>query len=674
MRAREKTVGWLVCCACLLAWEAIPPRVTAQAGAGEWTWMSGSSTVGATCSQIYFCGQVGVYGTLGTPAESNNPSGRSSGATWSDNNGHIWLFGGAGFDSAGNDFFLNDLWEFDPSANEWTWVGGSNLVNQAGVYGTLGTPATSDFPGARRNAAFWTGSDGRFWLFGGWGMDADGFYSALSDLWRFDPVTKQWTWMSGSDTINQPSVYGTLDKAAPGNQPGGRYEAATWTDSSGGLWLFGGYGYDANGVLANLNDLWRFDPSTNEWTWMGGKSMAGSFCPNGLDCGYAGVYGTLGVPAAGNIPGSRTAAFTWTDATGHFWIAFGGGFDDSGTWGQLDDIWEFDAAANEWTWMGGYNTLGPLGRHAGVYGTLGIASTGNMPGSRQAGSGWIDSSGHFWLFGGSGWDSLSSPGDLNDVWEFDPSAGEWAWMGGTNTAGTPDGHGATGWSGVYGTLGTPAAGNIPGGRESAMSWTGKDGRFWLFGGSGFDSGHSAGFLNDLWVYQPGNASPAAADFSVSATPSVVTVGVGQHVADGITVTPTNGFNSLVSFSCSGLPAGVSCSFSPATVAPTNSAASTTLTLSDTAQAANTHPRSRPLLPAVVVAALLCCFRLKKPQRTRMILLPAIIIAAFVLIAGCESASGSNGGFSTTSPTTATVTVIATSGSLQHSTTISLTVN
>ena len=50
--------------------------------------------------------------------------------------------------------------------------------------------------------------------------------------------------------------------------------ASSWTDSSGNLWLFGGYGVDANGLESGLNDLWEFNPSTNEWAWMGGAARA----------------------------------------------------------------------------------------------------------------------------------------------------------------------------------------------------------------------------------------------------------------------------------------------------------------------------------------------------------------------------------------------------------------
>ena len=72
---------------------------------------------------------------------------------------------------------------------------------------------------------------------------------------------------------------------------------------------------DADGTDGDLNDLWEFNPSTNEWTWMGGSSTP---C-----CNAPGVYGTLGVPAPANIPGGRFAPSIWTDLNGNLWL-FGG--------------------------------------------------------------------------------------------------------------------------------------------------------------------------------------------------------------------------------------------------------------------------------------------------------------------------------------------------------------
>jgi hypothetical protein len=64
-----------------------------------------------------------------------------------------------------------------------------------------------------------------------------------------------------------PGVLSQLDTPSATNTPGGRDGFATWTDSSGNLWLFGGGGFDANGNSGYLNDLWEFTPATMEWTW-----------------------------------------------------------------------------------------------------------------------------------------------------------------------------------------------------------------------------------------------------------------------------------------------------------------------------------------------------------------------------------------------------------------------
>jgi hypothetical protein len=73
-----------------------------------------------------------------------------------------------------------------------------------------------------------------------------------------------------------------------------------------------------------------------EWTWMGGNNAVSATCASGTlaPCGTSGtilgnvgVYGTLGVPAAGNIPGSRSGASTWVDKSGNFWLFGGSGID-----------------------------------------------------------------------------------------------------------------------------------------------------------------------------------------------------------------------------------------------------------------------------------------------------------------------------------------------------------
>jgi hypothetical protein len=38
------------------------------------------------------------------------------------------LFGGNGYDANGNNGWLNDLWEYQTSTNEWAWMGGSSMM------------------------------------------------------------------------------------------------------------------------------------------------------------------------------------------------------------------------------------------------------------------------------------------------------------------------------------------------------------------------------------------------------------------------------------------------------------------------------------------------------------------------------------------------------------------
>ena len=354
--------------------------------AGQWTWVGGSIIEN----------QSGTYGTLGVASGANMPGARSSGASSSDSSGNLWLFGGYGFAASGEATSLNDLWEF--SAGQWTWVGGSNLGSQLGVYGTKGMPAATNVPGARSEAFSWVDKSGSFWLFGGTGLDSIGQFSSLNDLWKYS--AGQWTWVSGANLVNQTGVYGTQGTAAPTNVPGSRTGAAAWVDSSGDLWLFGGLGVDSTGVSGRLADLWKY--SGGEWTWVGGSNTRFDY----------GVYGVQGVAASGNFPGSRDNAVTWTDASGNFWLFGGYGQDATATGtntGELNDLWRY--ADGQWTWMSGSDQV----NQSSVYGTLGAPDPSNVPGGRDSAVGWIDATGNLWLLGGA---DLGSTDAFNDLWEY----------------------------------------------------------------------------------------------------------------------------------------------------------------------------------------------------------------------------------------------------------------
>jgi N-acetylneuraminic acid mutarotase len=212
---------------------------------GLWTWVSGSSTVDAT----------GVYGTQGVAAAGNVPGGREFSVSWIDSTGDLWLFGGVGILG-----FQNDLWRYSPSSGQWMWVSGSNTDGNPGVYGTQGIAAAGNVPGGRFGSVSWIDSAGNLLLFGGAGYDSRiaAPETDLNDLWRYSPASGQWTWVSGSSTGDAKGVYGTQGVAAAGNVPGARYASVSWIDSAGNLWLFGGGGYDSDGTLVDLNDLWVY--------------------------------------------------------------------------------------------------------------------------------------------------------------------------------------------------------------------------------------------------------------------------------------------------------------------------------------------------------------------------------------------------------------------------------
>jgi len=65
-----------------------------------------------------------------------------------------------------------------------------------------------------------------------------------------------WTWMSGSNTTEQPSVYGEKGIASADNNPGSRSNAVGWYDSlREEFWLFGGLGF-GNDTAAILPGAW----------------------------------------------------------------------------------------------------------------------------------------------------------------------------------------------------------------------------------------------------------------------------------------------------------------------------------------------------------------------------------------------------------------------------------
>ena len=138
---------------------------------------------------------------------------------------------------------------------------------------------------------------------------------------------------NGSNTANATGVYGTRGVAAAANMPSARNPAASWTDASGNVWVFGGEGLDIpTGFYHRLNDLWKYSPSSNQWTWVAGSATFDA----------TGAYGSQGVAAATNVPGARAASSTWKGADGIVWLFGGYQYDDpTNTRFEMNDLWMY---------------------------------------------------------------------------------------------------------------------------------------------------------------------------------------------------------------------------------------------------------------------------------------------------------------------------------------------
>lgn len=505
----------------------------------DWTWIDGTKTAGIAGTPQFGSFPATAPTTIPNPL-TNTPGARYGAVGWTDKFGSLFLFGGDGFELSGKvggpdtlNAAMSDMWVCDMSFGDfcqWQLVGGYdptpvNTVPPTTVGKQIIADAQSGFgpagsPAPRLGATAWTDNSGNFWLFGG--SDGNNF---RNDLWEYNPsalnpgnyttTEGQWTFVAGSNLVDQPGNYtsGTLT-------PGSRTNAVAWTDAAGNFWLFGGFGYDGQSVLGFLNDLWEY--TGGKWVFVSGGNTS--------KANQNGIYGTQGTAASTNMPGGRQEAAGWADTNGNLWLFGGEGDDSVGTAnGILNDLWVYNIAGNQWTWVMGSNKANQTGAYPAqpvtgavstttAAGTCGLAIgdlplscqavslTGALPGSRWGASAWKDAGGNLWLFGGWGLDSTGTNGNgaLNDLWVYTPNAtagqpGTWAWIKGSNTGAQ---------NGIYGDELFPYKTYeiyTPGGRSNGIHWVDqRNNQLWLFGGLGYDSTSTTGngYLNDMWRYLP----------------------------------------------------------------------------------------------------------------------------------------------------------------------------
>jgi len=172
------------------------------------------------------------------------------------------------------------------------------------------------------------------------------------------------------------------------------------------------------------------------------------------------------------------------------------------------------------------------------------------------------------------------------------------------------------------------------------------------------------------------ATGGTTNFGFSTSSSVATVGNDASTSLTLAVAPINGFNGPVTFTCSGLPANSTCTFSSPTLTVTPSASATeTLTISTGGYKASNEATplghfgggSYTALAFMPFACVLLFAGRKKFKINPKTMLVLIGAAGAVTLAGCSYTNP------TTPVGTTAITVTATSGAVSHSSTVNLTV-
>lgn len=292
---------------------------------------------------------------------------------------------------------------------------------------------------------------------------------------KFTHVEDGWTMLFGSDKTNMVTIPGTRNETDPKNMPGSRSFSAVWQDLKGKIWLFGGYGYDANPRGGQLNDLWTYDG--DNWTW-----VKGFFTTNG----YSKFSST---PGEITTPGGRHGTAYWQDNDGVFWMFGGHGYHTSGRQRSLNDLWKFTeedgwdmvAISEDWKADGAHGTYGDdlimLDEH------MNEETVKWWPLTRVRSSFWYDeNTGLLWLFGGEYKESGIQSYWISDLWTFDGES--WECKNGDATPNfSPD-----------------LQNKRPSARCGASIWTDSSGKLWLFGGYGIVDDQPRS-LNDLWHFK-----------------------------------------------------------------------------------------------------------------------------------------------------------------------------
>jgi sugar lactone lactonase YvrE len=176
-----------------------------------------------------------------------------------------------------------------------------------------------------------------------------------------------------------------------------------------------------------------------------------------------------------------------------------------------------------------------------------------------------------------------------------------------------------------------------------------------------------GYTNSPVVSEAFVIDTGAENLTVTLSASSLTLKTGQTGTITITVTPQQGIVAPLTFGCSGLPTGGSCTFNPnpTSTSPAQTAVSSVMTVTAPTTLSELRGYGRSLMPGVTLALMFCVVGLRKRRRFAMALMVAMGMVGLTMMSGC----GSSGPGAQTS----TVTISVAGDSVRVSPTFTLTV-
>jgi hypothetical protein len=181
------------------------------------------------------------------------------------------------------------------------------------------------------------------------------------------------------------------------------------------------------------------------------------------------------------------------------------------------------------------------------------------------------------------------------------------------------------------------------------------------------------------VYLNANGSGAGGNYSIGTTAPSATVAAGASATYPLTLAGSNGYTGTITLTCSNLPTGATCTFSPASVvANGNLPLNTTLTIATTASGTaslmrpvrpGSQPGSQPGSPALLatfggiglVGLVLAGSGKKGRQRRAGIVLAVMLLLLMVTVVACDNDSSTKTTTSTGTPAGSYVVTVTSTG-------------